>query len=181
MRSLFLPLLITLLGAFFVASCSGEDVALSGTMGTNEDAGHMLLRNVYVIAPEGDVYRPGDSAVVNFTVYNRSDRPDALIGARSGSARDVSLRWDRECDGEDEIVTQIPILPEGTAPNAAGDRAGGSPYYLEIEGLTEGVRPGTTFPVTFVFERAGQVQVDALVQVEGDRTVPPPPSCPVNP
>lgn len=149
----------------------------SGTEGTNGQIGEILIRNVLVVQPADGIYRPGENAVVRFELYNGSNQQEELIGARSAEATQVRIRWDQACDGEDEIVPRIPILPEGTVPGSPDARLGGTPYYLEILGLTELVRPGTTLPVSFTFERSGEITIDALVQVLGDGAQPPPPPC----
>lgn len=154
-----------------------QQVLQSGTQGTNGQIGEILIRNVLVIQPDDGIYRPGESTVVRFELYNGSNQQEVLVGARSNEATQVRLRWDQGCDGDDEIVPRIPILPEGTVPVSPDARLGGTPYYLEIVGLTQVVRPGTTLPVSFSFERAGEVTIDALVQVKGDGAQPPPPPC----
>jgi len=158
---------IALLSVTLVVGCFArpQQVIRSGTEGTNGQIGEILLRNVLVVPPPDGVYRPGESTVVRFELYNGSDQEEALVGASSGEATLGRLRWDQNCDGDDEIVPRIPILPEGTVPLSPDTRLGGTPYYLEIVGLTQVVRPGTTLPVSFTFERAGTVTIDALVQV----------------
>lgn len=148
----------------------------AGTIGTNGEIGQVQLRSVRLAQTE-DAYQPGENAIVRLQMLNQSEQPDALVGARSPLAGQVRLRWDRACDGTDEVVSRIPLLADGTVPASPGQREDGTPYSLEIGGITETVRPGTTFPLTLVFERAGEVTIDAKVQATRDGDQRPPPPC----
>jgi copper(I)-binding protein len=178
-RGAHLSLAVALLSVVLAAGCfaRSQPVLQSGTQGTNDQIGEILIRNMYVVPPAGDIYRPGESAVARFELYNRSNRPEALGSVASSAATEVRIRWDRDCDGDAEVVSRLPILPEGTVPAVPEAREGSTPYHLEIVGLTEVVRPGTTFPVDLTFERAGGITVNALVQVP-EGYAPPPPPCP---
>ncbi len=90
------------------ASCSDVPDRTADTMGSNGSVGDMLLRNVYVLAPGGDGYEPGDDATVRLTLINQAPQDDAVLSVRSMRAVRVATRWDRECDGDLEEVTKIP-------------------------------------------------------------------------
>lgn len=175
-RYVGVSLLGALAAAVLGAGCAAEpqQVQRAGTIGTNAQVGQMLIRNVHVDAPEKGLYLPGDNAVVRFELYNQADQPDALIGAGSRDAAAVRLRWDRNCDGTAETVAGIPVQAEATVPGPPPSADASPAYRLEVVQLTDVVRPGTTLPVTFTFERAGERTVDAMVQVPGDNVLPPP-------
>jgi hypothetical protein len=102
---------VVLLGS---ASCGEPQRVLeSGTMGTNGRVGDVLLRNVFVEAPDGSGYQPGDDATVRLALFSEADRPDTLLGVRSDAARGVEMLADRDCDGGSEPVSGITVPAEG--------------------------------------------------------------------
>lgn len=155
-----------------VSTSCGEpqQVHGSGTMGTNAEVGDVVLRNVFVRAPGDGAYQRGEDAVVRLAMFSRSDRPDALLGVRTRSADQVELRSDTDCDGTAETVPRIGVPAEG-AVNEPGSVD--SAYHLRVVDFSEEVLAGTTVPLTFIFEDAGEVEVDALVEAEDDGDVPP--------
>lgn len=144
----------------------------AGTVGTNAGAGSVQLRNVHLVATEAG-YPPGSGARAELFLINEGPRPDELVGVRSPQADRIELRWDRGCDGKAEAVPSIPITAQGTVPLAPGQPASATPYHLEVAGLRQWARPGTTFPITFSFAAAGEVTVDAKVQATRDGDAPP--------
>ena len=148
----------------------------SNTVGTNAEVGNVLLRNVHLAATE-DPYRPGDTAVARLMLFNQAHERDALLAARSPQAKQVRLKWDQQCDGTYEQVDRIPILPEGSVPNAPNQKTGAAPYQLQVVGISSEVRPGTTFPLTLTFEHAGRTTVEAKVQATRDGDAPAPAPC----
>ena len=158
--------------AVVVSTSCGEpqEVHGSGTRGTNAEVGDVALRNVFVRAPGDGTYQRGEDAVVRLAMFSRSERPDALLGVRTRSADQVELRSDTDCDGTAETVPRVAV-PAGGAVDEPGsvDPA----YYLRVVDFSEEVLAGTTVPLTFIFEDAGEVTVDALVEAEDDGDVPP--------
>lgn len=146
----------------------------SDTIGANAEVGAVKLRNVLVEPPPDGDYLAGDDAIVRLAVFNDAPRPDALVDVRSGAADRVTILWDRDCDGEGEPVTRIPLLAEGTAPGAGDDP---SPFYLQVHDLAQRVWEGTTVPIRFTFEQAGAITVDAMVLADEGRVTLPPRGC----
>ncbi|GGP73955.1 copper chaperone PCu(A)C [Saccharothrix coeruleofusca] len=162
--------------AAVLASCGEPQQELkSGTMGTNAQVGDVVLRNVFVRAPEDHSYQPGDDAVVQLAMFSRSDRPDALLGVRTSDADEVQLRSDRDCDGTSETVPRIPVPAEGTVGEPGSVDL---TYHLRVVNFSDEVLAGTTVPLTFIFENAGETTVEAMVEAGGDGDVPPPTRCP---
>lgn len=164
-----LPLLLA--AAVLVGACGAaprKDAA--GTMGTNGQVEHILLRNVYLVASGEGGYGRGDDGLVRLWLFNRSTVEDTLVGVRSSRAESARIGWDRDCDGTYETVPELPVLPDGTVPF-------GRPYAVELLDFTGEVRGGTTVPVTFTFRRAGETSLDAMVEVVNDGDVTDP-TCP---
>lgn len=161
--------------ALVVVSCGEPQRDLgSNPMGSNGQVGDVVLRNVVVEPPPEHAWRPGDDATVWLTVVSRADHGDALVAVRSDAATRVELWADRDCDGASEQVDRISVPAEG-----AVDEPGSvdSAYHLRLVDLTREVLAGTTVPLTFVFERAGETTLDAMVEATGDGDVMPPPAC----
>ncbi len=158
-----------------VVSCGEPQQALEGgTMGSNGQVGDVVVRNVVVEAPPDQAWRPGDEATVRLTLLSRADQADALVAVRTDAASRVELRADRDCDGTSERVDRIRVPAEGAvAEPGSVDPA----YHLRLVGFTREVLAGTTVPLTFVFERAGETTLDALVEATADGDVPAPPAC----
>jgi copper(I)-binding protein len=173
LRTLVLRTLVAVAAvAPVLVSCGEPQRELeSGTMGSNGQVGDVVLRNVMVEAPPNHAWRPGDDATVRLTLLSRADRADALVGVRTDAATGVELWADRDCDGVGEQVDRIEVPAEG-----AVDQPGGvdSAYHLRIVGFTRDVLAGTTVPLTFLFEHAGETTLDAMVEATGDGDVPPP-------
>ncbi|WP_447002527.1 copper chaperone PCu(A)C [Saccharothrix isguenensis] len=160
------------MAAVAVAACGEPQRQLeSGTMGSNGQVGDVVLRNVVVEAPPGHAWEPGDEARVRLTVLTGADQPDALVEVRTGAATRVELRADRDCDGVAEPVDRVEVPTEGTADEPV------SAYELRIVDFTREVLAGTTVPLTFVFEDAGETTVDAMVEATGDGDEFPQPAC----
>ncbi|PXY22662.1 hypothetical protein BAY60_22855 [Prauserella muralis] len=136
----------------------------AGTIGTNVEAGDIELRNVVVEPPDdGRAYRPGEDAVVRFSLFNDGERRHTLVRVEANQARTATLHWDRFCDGTAERVSRLPVPAGGAVPGSARDPADGATYYATMENITNTIRPGTTTGLVFVFADAGRVPADALV------------------
>ncbi|MEU4214141.1 copper chaperone PCu(A)C [Actinoplanes sp. NPDC026623] len=134
-------------------------------MGANARVGSILLRSVHIEAPPDARYRVGDDARVWFTALNQGTYPDVLRSLTSPYARTGQVRWDDDCDGTATVVPALVLRP--AKPNLAQSPPGVPPfdaYHARLVGLNRAVLAGTTIPVTFTFDDAGSVTVDALVQ-----------------
>jgi hypothetical protein len=94
------------------------------------------------------------------TVAGASDR---LIGARSGTAAAVEVHSHAEEAGVMRMrrVDGVPI-PEGQAVRL---EPGG--YHLMLIGLTKPLRQGETIMLTVIFEKAGEITIEAPVLAVG--------------
>lgn len=165
-------------GSMLVVALSGCGAAPeieSSPVGANATSEEIQLSNVLVDPPpEGDSYRPHESAVVRFTVFNQASRPDELKSVEAEVATEVRLVWDQDCDGTASPVPELPVKADGTVPDPMGEPPFvGTEYFLRMEGLKEEVRAGTTVPLLFEFEDAGSIPVPATVLTGEDATLPP--------
>jgi copper(I)-binding protein len=134
-------------------------------MGANARVGPVRLISVHVEAPRDVRYQQGDEARLWFTVFNDGRTADVLRSVSSPVAGSTRIRWDADCDGESTVVPALTLRP--VQPNAAKSPPGIPPfdaYHVQLVALNRAVLAGTTIPVTFTFDRAGSVTVEALVQ-----------------
>jgi copper(I)-binding protein len=134
-------------------------------MGTNARVGPIQLIGVHVDAPADVRYRPGDEARLWFTVFNQAPTADVLRSVSSPVAGTTQIRWDADCDGIGTDVAALTLRP--VQPNPATAPPGVPPfdaYHVQLIELNREILAGTTIPVTFAFDRAGSVTVEALVQ-----------------
>ncbi|WP_199430527.1 copper chaperone PCu(A)C [Qaidamihabitans albus] len=144
----------------------------SGPIGANASAATIDVHNVHTEPPEKASYSIGDDVVVRFALFNRAEVRDELRRVETSLATQVRLHWDADCDGTAEPTSRLPLPANSTVPEPPGGGPG-TAYHLELLGLNEEVREGTTMPLTFTFEKAGPVTVDALVPTGEDSEVPP--------
>jgi copper(I)-binding protein len=99
-------------------------------------------------------------------VENASDQPDRLIGVESDLSEVTSLhRMIRDGD----VMKMRPVEGGIEVPaNGHVDLAPGGMHVMLI-GLREQLIKETTIPLTLVFERAGRVEIDAVVEAAGAR------------
>lgn len=95
------------------------------------------------------------SAAAYFTIKNTGPTADTLIGVKSDRAEMVTLHRSYEEDGimrMDHIrALEIPI--KGKAELSPGG------YHIMLMSLDAPLKRGKTFPLTLVFEKAGEIEV----------------------
>lgn len=103
----------------------------------------------------------GTSGAVFFEIVNHGDADDRLVDARSDVAQKVELHTHKD-DGNG--VMQMMHVPEGFAVPAMGGHAlqrGGD--HVMLMGLTRELKDGDMVSVTLVFEKAGEMVIEAPV------------------
>ncbi|MDV7246701.1 MULTISPECIES: copper chaperone PCu(A)C [Rhodococcus] len=158
-------------GAGQITQTSSQVAAVNGN---GADLGSIALRNVHVVYPNSDEYsiEAGGKAVLAFTaINNNEDAADKLTKISTDVAKTVTIR---DAAGGQEIPPQTALVAGDVAQDAVEgghaeqerDQAAEVPsdvVLVTLDDLKEGVRPGLTFPVTFTFEKAGEVTVSVPV------------------
>lgn len=169
----------TLAGAALIAAavltgCGAGQVAstatqVSNTTGGNAQAGPLALRTVAIAfdgaVEDGAVYRRGEDAPLNMTVVNEAGQTDRLVSASTPLAESV------EISGTTDIPSGRSLVVGGDTQQQGAGSPGGAPVTTPLPredeptasvvlvGLRDDVRSGISYPITFTFERAGDVTV----------------------
>ncbi|WP_299561519.1 copper chaperone PCu(A)C [uncultured Sulfitobacter sp.] len=105
-----------------------------------------------------------EEAVTYLSLTNRTGQDDRLIGARSALAHDAMLHRQGEGDAGAAPTTQI---TDGIAlPDGAQHRFAPGGDHLMLSRLIEPLVQGAIVPITLVFERAGDVPISVLVDLD---------------
>ncbi|MEH6403984.1 MAG: copper chaperone PCu(A)C [Sneathiella sp.] len=98
------------------------------------------------------------------TVHNMSKEDDRLIGAKSTVAHKTEIHTTKMTDG---VMKMMPVT--GGIEVKAGKMVMMKPgsYHIMFMGLKEPITKGKTFPVTLVFEKAGEIETTVTVKDAG--------------
>jgi predicted small lipoprotein YifL len=148
-------LLLTACGADDPLDVPGDEVR-GGAVGPDADVTDDLgLRQVQLAFPEDGVYSRGEDAELYLALTNTGNEPDELVDVRGPDFADATLVVDGRT---------------GSIPVGADDNvyvgAEGAPTIL-LQDLDRTLRSSQSIPVTFVFEDAGSLTIDAMVAAEG--------------
>lgn len=100
-------------------------------------------------------------------ITNHGNKPDRLLGGRSRIAGAFDIQEMTFADN----VMRLRTLARGLniEPGQTLDLKPGAPYHFIFSGLTRPLRPGAQVQATLWFERAGQVDIEYVVQPIGSR------------
>ncbi|HEY8614531.1 MAG TPA: copper chaperone PCu(A)C [Roseomonas sp.] len=97
------------------------------------------------------------------TIRNAGTQPDRLISASTPLARATEIH---ETVREGDVMRMRPAAAiDVPAGGSATLQPGGA--HVMMVGLAQALRPGTTLPLSLIFERAGTVEVRVAVQAAG--------------
>ncbi|WP_440996548.1 copper chaperone PCu(A)C [Arhodomonas sp. SL1] len=115
---------------------------------------------ITVEAPWARATPPASQAGAAYFRVTAEGDGDRLIGVESPVARNTMLHETVSENGNRTMrhVAQVAITPDQPLELVPGG------YHVMLMGLEQGLKEGSTFPLTLVFEQAGPVEVE--VQVE---------------
>jgi copper(I)-binding protein len=99
------------------------------------------------------------SATVYFVIANRSDESDALVGVWSPIAEKASLsapHW-RGLNMTMRPLAEIPVSAHGVQQLRPGAQQ------VDVVQISRELRPGQSIPLELRFEKAGRVEVSAVI------------------
>lgn len=171
-----------------------------GVDGAHVQAGGIALRDVKLAYPTTGRYERGSDARLEFVVANDGEAADALVEVRSDAATRVTISTAPAAPASATASATTSATSSATSPSTATVSAtspSASPTppaparipvpvnglvdfreagpVVTLVGLSQQLLPAQLVPVTFVFERAGEVTLVVPVGVSLS-PVPPPPS-----
>ncbi len=160
-------LLFRYLAVLAIIFVSAGDAALAQT--SDRSIGPLT-----VVQPWSRATAPSQKAGgVFLRIENAGDQPDRLIAAESGLADVTSLHT---MIREGDVMKMRPIEGGIEVPaNGHAELAPGGKHVMLI-GLRQQLVKDTTIPLTLIFERAGRLQIEAVVEAAGSRGPAPTPA-----
>ncbi|MGU3432863.1 hypothetical protein ACNHUS_07570 [Actinomycetes bacterium M1A6_2h] len=168
-RRIATALALTAAAALTLSACGSGKIAQTANQvaainGNGANVANISMRNVHVAYPNSEEYSltEGGKAELIFTAVNTSEQfSDTLRGIETEGAEQVTLVG---TPGSIEIPAQAALAAGAPADQEPLDPTEPSSSVLvELDGLSADVRPGLTVPMTFSFERAGDVVVNVPV------------------
>jgi copper(I)-binding protein len=101
----------------------------------------------------------GMTGAVYLTVKNDGDTPDKLLAVRAAPADSAALH-EMKMDGE--VMKMRPVL-DLTVPAHGSVTLKPGGYHVMLMGLKERLKKGDSFPVTLIFEKAGDITAQVAV------------------
>ena len=120
------------------------------------------LLQVQIEYPLDGLYEEGEDARLFFAIANTGDRPDALVDVTGPDFADA-----RTTGADDGDSFTIAVPEDDNVYVGAEDE----PTVI-LEDLQRPLRSSQSIPVTFVFEEAGEVTLDAMVAAAGQDPTP---------
>lgn len=151
--------------AISLSACSAGQITQTATQvaavnGNYANQGEISLRNVHILYPDSEEYsiEPGGKAALQFTAVNNSEqKADRLTKITTDAAGSVTIAGEV---GGRVIDPQTSLGAGVRAATVLDDPADPTQLILvELNDINEGVYPGLTVPITFSFERAGDIVV----------------------
>ena len=102
---------------------------------------------------------PNRPAAAYFGIHNNGDEDDRLTGASVEGAAKVEMH---DVVTENDVVKMVP-LPAIEVPAGGMAHLGPGGMHLMVMGLEVPLEEGETVPVTLIFEKAGEVEVELTV------------------
>jgi copper(I)-binding protein len=135
-------------------SPSGE--VPGGAVGPDEAvSADVKVLQVHLEYPADGVYEEGEDATLLVAISNDGTTTDELVDVTGSAFADAELITDR-------AGGSIPV-PENDNVYVGAE----GPPSIVLEDLGRSLRSSQSIPVTFVFEEAGEVTVDAMVAAAG--------------
>ena len=149
---------ITILAAAFAALLS-----LSGVhaMAEGVKLGQLEITDSWARASAG---KEGNGAAY-LTIANHGGAADRIIGAKAAIAKRVEIHNNFMEDG----IMKMRRVDGIDIPAGEGAKLQPGGYHVMFMGLHEPMKEGTSFPLTLVFEKAGEVELEVPVMKIGSK------------
>jgi copper(I)-binding protein len=161
-----------LTAALALAGCSAgavtqTDTVVSQAAGAYGQIGPIALRDLALDpGPEGRVPGGGEVALRG-TLVNQGATPDRLVSVTTPYALSVRTEGATVIPN-DNAVRLVGAPPAALAPPNPDSRQAGTAR-VTLTGVTQELRPGPTYALTFTFERAGSITIPVIVVPPAER------------
>ncbi|MBL4740065.1 MAG: copper chaperone PCu(A)C [Sneathiella sp.] len=98
------------------------------------------------------------------TVHNLGSEEDRLIGAKSTIAHKTEIHTTKMTNG---VMKMVPVRDGIVIKAGSMLMLKPGSYHIMFMGLKEPILKGKTFPVTLVFEKAGEIETTVIVNDAG--------------
>jgi periplasmic copper chaperone A len=144
------PRSVGLFVLLLVLTACSSSVVPGGNPNPEGRVGPLEVSDVHVVRPVGDAYPPGSTATVDFLLRSAAeDGRDALVAASTPAAGRVELLSDGR------VVARVLVGPEQTVTRGT---------QLRLLDVQQRLEPGDRISVTFRFDRAGELTLQAPVR-----------------
>jgi copper(I)-binding protein len=170
---------LALLSATALTACSAGQINQTSSQerdksGPQGEIGDILLREVQLAYPNGGTYAPGAEAELNAAIVNTGAAPDTLVSITSpaftqyritGSPTGTASATPTNNTGTGNGLGAAPTAGRTTVTIPADTSVvlGQTGPTVTLVGLNETLTPAQTVPLTFTFQTAGTVTIQALV------------------
>ena len=96
------------------------------------------------------------------TLVNEGANPDRLVSVTTPYAQSVTAEGATSIPG-DNTLRLVGLQPGPVGPPQPDTRISATGR-ITLRGITQTIRPGPTYAITFTFERSGQVTIPVIVQ-----------------
>lgn len=144
----------------FAATLLVSALAFTGAATAHETKlGDLLIEKVWARASIGQA----KAGAAYLTIVNTGHEPDRLVGAKTPAAHEAAPHAHTMVDGVMKMrsVDAIEVTPgEPTVLQPGG-------LHIMLIGLASPLVEGETFPLTLTFEKAGEIEVEVLIEKAG--------------
>jgi len=160
-----------LTAALALAGCSAGTVTQTGTVvsqaaGAQGQVGQVLLRDMSIDSGPTETVPSGAEVPLRGTIINEGATADRLVSVSSPYAVGVRQEGAAVIPGSN-AVRIVGAEPVPVGPSDPANRSVAGSMRLVLTGVTQQLRAGPTYAVTFTFERAGSVTVPMIVVGSG--------------
>lgn len=154
------------LGGCSAGTVTQTDTIVSQAAGARGAVGPMVLQDISIDPGPAETVPSGVEVPLRGTIINEGAEPDRLVSVTTPYAVGFRQEGAPVIPGENavRIVGSDPIPAVG--PGVPDSRIAGT-MRLVLTGVTQQLRAGPTYAVTFTFERAGTVTLPVIVVGSG--------------
>jgi len=153
------------LGGCSAGTVTQTDTIVSQAAGAQGTVGPMVLRDISIDPGPAETVPSGAEVPLRGTIVNEGGTPDRLVAVSSPYAVGFRIEGTTALPG-DNALRIVGTDPVPLSPPNIDLRLPGSARVV-LTGVTQQLRAGPTYAVTFTFERAGAVTIPVIVVGSG--------------